>query len=525
MIAWMLSLLIAFQPGAHAFVELCPEPTLAPVTSEPTPTVVENKAQFKLKNSVLVEALEDLHLEMFMHLQLADQYLRSLMNCFYDRSQKRANESEPMYTEFTSCAEIREQLWRELPTTYKNMRIHLALSEPQKMTPLIDVEREPHIEIAEKVNPEPEHRYKNLAKMAPLTPAELGEVLQRWDAETSAFNADYSQNSCLEKRLEENPAMSDGELDMWDRMDKENRLRYLIARRSNSRMDHQGAYTRILTDLPILGFIPKPFSATGSMQSEDRYMILSALVQQLRNNCVVRLLKFSDGDFSRRGAVRKCREYTNGLLARTYNSLDAQNMWVMEFFQNLNWRRPISNVSKERRNEFNRKELMVFGANSAFIQSYRQRNSQNLEKIYHLDWLQARFERQEMRHSVAEMVGFVALGVLCTVGPKRLPFLTVAMKGIGISICLFLTGLPVNTAYWFWGSNDYMDRYTEFFSQAPGKEILQDLKTLDRAKTAQALNTIFLGVGTGLPELTRSLKSAGKTWIHFKRLQKSSNGH
>jgi len=442
--------------------------------------------------------LEDIHLELYQLLGQSDSYLRSLINCTSAEPALRPGESEPMYHERLSCREIREFLQRDISEKVAKMRMNLALSSPYKNIQSDKVEsKTSQLSYEYRINPYPAHRYAGLEKLDPLSSEEIAVADKIWKDVTPSLLEDYDEKSGLETRLDSlGVNATDREMNHFERGETTNRLIYQIRKRSEWRASQFEAYQASLKAMPLAGYFSNSQVTTEGLHQ--------GLLRQLRANCLVRMMKYSwflreDGRDRRRGAEVQCARYALNIKASA-NDFTRSDELAAGLLAKMNWRFPLRATSTRH------EQISIFGVHPEYIKSFRKRytGNENARQLAELDQMKAEYESDEFWGSVREMSGFVALGVACTIGLKRVPGIGAVLQRFGMPICLFSMGLPLNAMVWFAGSETYQQRLNEFFAMAPNRELIQQLKTLDDEQTNQVLNTIFLGIGTGLPEMSRA---------------------
>lgn len=474
------------------------------------------------------EVLNDLYFELNFHLTAADAYLRSLINCFEAQPITRANQKEPMYTEAMTCAQARAFIGNEIKEKFSKMRVELALSSrgnefvANRNPVAIEKYYYEHPELAsDRFNKNPQHPFSDLAKLAPLSPTEIEMGSNIWNKvsgealfenslnETAAVDFNKLEDDGFEMVPRSIEKATPAEMTkIWKEEDA--KFSKLAASRYDARVSHLENYKETLGSLPILGFLSKA--------EVNNAEILRGLSTLLVNNCTVRVVKFSTLDLNRHEAKKLCTEkveslnanYTNlqtGKLAKEA-ALAVLQESDRQFNQQLklNWRKATKDLESFDPISWQRHDILyIFNLHPAIVDGYIKRFPNDKARAEMVRELKSEFSSLDLKYSGAEMAGYVALGVVCTVGVRRVPLgreaLAMVVRKWGIPVCLFATGLPLNMTSWFWGEEDYLNRFSEVYSTPPGQQAIQSLKEIESAQLATQLNFLFMGIGTGLPEL------------------------
>lgn len=474
------------------------------------------------------EILQDLYNDVFFHLKNAEIHLRSLANCFDRNPQMRPGQTQAMYTEFTSCEQIRKEIVKDLTDSstvetdkWTKMRLNLALAEPASRS-LSPAQVEQDSRLGFRINPNPQHKFKNVAEIAPLTPKEIQLTMDIWNANTKTFKEEFAEHSCFERDLDyyatSNSAVA---IQFVREQDYKNEIAFLAQRREQSRAKHLETYTNTINALPLLAFLPRAIESP-TLTDGDRENLRSSIYKLLFNNCVVRQYKFSANGESRSAAENKCQGIVDTLKRDSSGmSLDQQDEIFARANQTLNSGAPLKGLkSLFGREAYVRNSMLsVIDMYKPITESYKKRIATDKARVCQFEQLKSEYEQIDFVLATAEMGFYIALGMSCTLGLRRLPGITKVAAKFGLPLCLFATGLPINTLFWIKDNDTYMERYQEVFASAPYREMMQELKTLDDAQVAAILSTAFFGLGTGVPAVYKS----GKLLHRFIRMKQRSS--
>ncbi len=467
-----------------------------------------NAAAPARSNDVERQIITELNLEVFVHLRNAQTYLHGLINCFQEVPQIQDGQAGAMYTEFTTCSEIRGKLLADLPGAFNRMRVNLALSEPKMRDEPLSVELNPS-QIT-RMNVNPVHHFDGLPKMAPLNEAEIKDANLLWDQATLNAQERYEQNSYLSQMLARNSQLTEAQITSYEEYDDKKRVRFVALSRNKARAVWLKAYHNEISTMPLVAFLTKPLKLDNG--PEDRAQIREGLYQLLTNNCMVRTVKYHKTADSRRAATVVCESLTRSLMANARQPLSSQQRFIDRYESDLDHKKPLADLDKGWMNQNRHQLLMVFKMHPLMVEQFRKRQTASPERLAALNALKTEFDGLDLQATIGEVGLYLGLGFVCTFGLRRIPFATKFIQKLGMPICLFATGLPVNTVQWFVGDREYWSRFSETFSGAPYREMMQDLDTLSSAEFAQTLNSVFMVVGTGLPEVFRATKPLVVAW-------------
>jgi hypothetical protein len=480
------------------------------------PKPAEPRYKCGIDDDLQKKVLNNLHFEMFTHLFNADNYLRSMINCFQKQPLLRPGQSEAMYivdadpnskANFT-CALKREDVLKDLPKNYSDMRLDLAMSDPRIREIGETVETNLSLAKGFHYNWEPKHTFRGLVSMPVLTPKEVEDADKRWTADTDTLKLGYSKVSTFGQLLARSDSTNKMMVEFLERRDEDQKIKYMAVQRMKVRGEYFEAYFKDLTSEPLLGFIP----ASPKGDSTDNEMVVNALYTLLYNNCVVREMNYSPTNTWRFQAQSACKKYVSQMkaLVSSRQSLANQDWLALQFSSNLNWRKAIEDGEES--------SLHVFGLHKKFVEDHRSRFKNDEAYTCQFDRLKDKYEILETAEAYSSFAFYLGVGAVCTAVISRIPYGGAVLAELGAPLCMFGTGLGLNTVFWFESQGDYIMRFNEIFSSAPGQQTLQDIQSLRSAQTAMALSTVFLGIGSGVPELAKALKPFAKNmdkWVKF----------
>lgn len=149
----------------------------------------------------------------------------------------------------------------------------------------------------------------------------------------------------------------------------------------------------------------------------------------------------------------------------------------------------------------------------SFLKQYQDLSDVNL------GWklLKKSFARLELRQDLTYLGGLVALGITCVVGPgKFLKVLALSktLSTLGVGVCSLGAGLGFNYLFYDQSLNRFASSYQRLLSHPEASQIGLDLAELEDREFALLLDTLFLGVGTGVGQMATKLGPQAKTLLN-----------
>lgn len=177
------------------------------------------------------------------------------------------------------------------------------------------------------------------------------------------------------------------------------------------------------------------------------------------------------------------------------------------------------------KNEFYRDEYLNLLGFSYLEDSFLQQ-FQNISSVQ-LGWtqLKKRFSRFELMQDLTYLGGLVALGITCVVGPgkffKILSF-SKTLSALGVGACSLGAGLGFNYLFYDQSLSRFESTYRRLLSHPEATQIVLELSELEDRDFALLLDTLFLGVGTGIGQMATKLGPQAKSLLNRIRLQQET---
>lgn len=136
-----------------------------------------------------------------------------------------------------------------------------------------------------------------------------------------------------------------------------------------------------------------------------------------------------------------------------------------------------------------------------------------------VEWasLKKQYERLELMEDLGYLGGLVAVGITCVVGPgKFLKILSLSktLSAFGVGVCSIGAGLGFNFLFYDHSLSRFESTYLRILSHPNATQIRVEMTELEDREFALLLDTLFLGVGTGIGHIATKLGPKGKSLLY-----------